>query len=242
MRIGVFDSGLGGIAILKDLIKYKPNNEYIYFGDTINLPYGEKTKEELKEYADKIINFLKEKEVDMIIIACGTISSNIYEEIKDSYGIPIYDIINPICNCLENKCHDALLLATSMTIRSKVFKSKLEEKNIKVYDKECPMFVPIIEGKNKEDINKYIEEYLIDYKNKNIDLIIPGCTHYPLISKELENYLNVKVLDIGYIIASSLDIKDSKKGLEIYFSKIDDSLLENVKRIIGDTEIKLKKL
>ena len=186
--------------------------------------------------------FIKEKEVDMIIIAGGTISSNIYEEIKDSYGIPIYDIINPICNYLENKCHDVLLLATSMTIRSKVFKSKLEEKNIKVYDKECPMFVPIIEGKNKEDINKYIEEYLIDYKNKNIDLIIPGCTHYPLISKELENYLNVKVLDIGYIIASSLDIKDSKKGLEIYFSKIDDSLLENVKRIIGDTEIKLKKL
>ena len=242
MRIGVFDSGLGGIATLKDLIKYKPNNEYIYFGDTINLPYGEKTKEELKDYADKIINFLKEKEVDMIIIACGTISSNIYEEIKDSYGIPIYDIINPICNYLENKCHDVLLLATSMTIKSKVFKDKLELKNIKVYDKECPMFVPIIEGKNKEDINKYIEEYLIDYKNKNIDLIIPGCTHYPLIAKELENYLNVKVLDIGYIIASSLDIKDSKKGIEIYFSKIDESLKKNVKKIIGDIDIKMKKL
>ena len=242
MRIGVFDSGLGGIATLKDLIKYKPNNEYIYFGDTINLPYGEKTKEELKEYADKIINFLKEKEVDMIIIACGTISSNIYEEIKDNYGIPIYDIINPICNYLENKCDNVLLLATSMTIKSKVFKNKLEAKNIKAYDKACPMFVPIIEDKSNEDINKYIDEYLKEYKNKGIDLIIPGCTHYSLISKELETYLNVKVLDIGYIIASSLDIKDSKKGLEIYFSKIDDSLLENVKRIIGDTEIKLKKL
>lgn len=242
MRIGVFDSGLGGIATLKDLIKYKPNNEYIYFGDTINLPYGEKTKEELKEYADKIINFLKEKEVDMIIIACGTISSNIYEEIKDNYGIPIYDIINPICNYLENKCDNVLLLATSMTIKSKVFKNKLEAKNIKAYDKACPMFVPIIEDKSNEDINKYIDEYLKEYKNKGIDLIIPGCTHYSLISKELETYLNVKVLDIGYVIASSLDIKDSKKGLEIYFSKIDDSLLENVKRIIGDTEIKLKKL
>lgn len=242
MRIGVFDSGLGGIATLKDLIKYKPNNEYIYFGDTINLPYGEKTKEQLKEYADKIINFLKEKEVDLIIIACGTISSNIYEEIKDKYNIPIYDIINPICNFLEHKCDNVLLLATSMTIKSKVFKDKLELKNIKVYDKECPMFVPIIEGKNKEDINKYIDEYLNEYRNKNIDLIIPGCTHYPLISKELENYLDVPVLDIGYIIASSLDIKDSKKGIEIYFSKIDESLKENVKKIIGDIDIKLKKL
>lgn len=241
MRIGVFDSGLGGIATLKDLIKYKPNNEYIYFGDTINLPYGEKTKEQLKEYADKIINFLKEKEVDLIIIACGTISSNIYEEIKDKYNIPIYDIINPICNFLEHKCDNVLLLATSMTIKSKVFKDKLELKNIKVYDKECPMFVPIIEGK-EEDINKYIDEYLNEYRNKNIDLIIPGCTHYPLISKELENYLDVPVLDIGYIIASSLDIKDSKKGIEIYFSKIDESLKENVKKIIGDIDIKLKKL
>ena len=241
MRIGVFDSGLGGIATLKDLIKYKPNNEYIYFGDTINLPYGEKTKEQLKEYADKIINFLKEKEVDLIIIACGTISSNIYEEIKDKYNIPIYDIINPICNFLEHKCDNVLLLATSMTIKSKVFKDKLELKNIKVYDKECPMFVPIIEGK-EEDINKYIDEYLNEYRNKNIDLIIPGCTHYPLISKELENYLAVPVLDIGYIIASSLDIKDSKKGIEIYFSKIDEPLKENVKKIIGDIDIKLKKL
>ena len=241
MRIGVFDSGLGGIATLKDLIKYKPNNEYIYFGDTINLPYGEKTKEQLKEYADKIIKFLKEKEVDLIIIACGTISSNIYEEIKDKYNIPIYDIINPICNFLEHKCDNVLLLATSMTIKSKVFKDKLELKNIKVYDKECPMFVPIIEGK-EEDINKYIDEYLNEYRNKNIDLIIPGCTHYPLISKELENYLDVPVLDIGYIIASSLDIKDSKKGIEIYFSKIDESLKENVKKIIGDIDIKMKKL
>jgi glutamate racemase len=129
-----------------------------------------------------------------------------------------------------------------MTIKSKVFKDKLELKNIKVYDKECPMFVPIIEGKNKEDINKYIDEYLNEYRNKNIDLIIPGCTHYPLISKELENYLTVPVLDIGYIIASSLDIKDSKKGIEIYFSKIDESLKENVKKIIGDIDIKLKKL
>ena len=241
MRIGVFDSGLGGIATLKDLIKYKPNNEYIYFGDTINLPYGEKTKEQLKEYADKIIKFLKEKEVDLIIIACGTISSNVYEEIKDKYNIPIYDIINPICNFLEHKCDNVLLLATSMTIKSKVFKDKLELKNIKVYDKECPMFVPIIEGK-EEDIYKYIDEYLNEYRNKNIDLIIPGCTHYPLISKELENYLDVPVLDIGYIIASSLDIKDSKKGIEIYFSKIDESLKENVKKIIGDIDIKLKKL
>lgn len=242
MRIGVFDSGLGGIATLKDLIKYKPNNEYIYFGDTLNLPYGEKTKEELKGYADKIIKFLKEKNVDLIIIACGTISSNIYEDIKDKYNLPIYDIINPICASLENKCDNVLLLATSMTIKSKVFRNKLEAKNIKVYDKECPMFVPIIEGKSNEDINKYIDEYLKEYKNKGIDLIIPGCTHYPLISKELESYFDVPVLDIGYIIASSLDIKDSKKGLEIYFSKVDKSLEDNVKKIIGDVDIKLKEL
>ena len=101
MRVGVFDSGIGGLTILKSLLENHPNNEYIYFGDTLNIPYGEKTNDQLKDLSDKIIRFLISKKVDMIVIACGTISSSIYDEIKNKYDVPIYDIINPITNQLK---------------------------------------------------------------------------------------------------------------------------------------------
>src|SRR5574344_1025860 len=96
MRVGIFDSGLGGLTILKKLIDEKPNNEYIYYGDTMNLPYGNKSMEELLSISDSIIKFLINEKVDIILIACGTISSSIYDNIKDNYNIKIVDIIIPI--------------------------------------------------------------------------------------------------------------------------------------------------
>ena len=102
MRIGVFDSGLGGINVLSCLIKKYPHNEYIYFGDTKNLPYGDKTKEELMNLASNAIEFLLTKNVEMIIIACGTISSSCYNELKMKYHIPLYDIISPTIKYLKS--------------------------------------------------------------------------------------------------------------------------------------------
>ena len=102
MRIGVFDSGIGGINVLKELIKKYPNNEYIFYGGTLNLPYGSKTIDELKLLASNIIDFLMSKDVDMIIIACGTISSNCYDYLCNKYDIPIYDIVYPTIRYINN--------------------------------------------------------------------------------------------------------------------------------------------
>ena len=102
MRIGLFDSGVGGLTVLKTLINKYPNNEYIYYGDTLNVPYGNKSKEELLKLSRHNIEFLLSKKVDMIIIACGTVSSNCLTELKKEYRIPIYSIIEPTINYLNN--------------------------------------------------------------------------------------------------------------------------------------------
>lgn len=243
MRVGVFDSGIGGLTILKALLENHPNNEYIYFGDTLNIPYGEKTNSQLKELSDKIIRFLISKKVDMIVIACGTISSSIYDEIKNKYDVPIYDIINPITNELKKlKIKKALLIATDKTIESKKFEEKLKSTNIELYTQACPKFVPIIEHKSKDLLEIELGEYLYQYKNLGIEVVIPGCTHYPIISGEIGDYLNIDILDIGLIVAKSLDIKYSINDLKVYFSSVDDDLKEVVKDIIGECEIEEIKL
>ena len=243
MRVGVFDSGIGGLTILKSLLENHPNNEYIYFGDTLNIPYGEKTNDQLKDLSDKIIRFLISKKVDMIVIACGTISSSIYDEIKNKYDVPIYDIINPITNQLKKlKIKKALLIATDKTIESKTFEEKLKSANMELYTQACPKFVPIIEHKSKDLLEIELGEYLYQYKNLDIEVVIPGCTHYPIISGEIADYLNVDILDIGLIVAKSLDIKYSISDLKVYFSAVDDDLKEVVKDIIGDCEIEEIKL
>ena len=243
MRVGVFDSGIGGLTILKSLLENHPNNEYIYFGDTLNIPYGEKTNDQLKDLSDRIIRFLISKKVDMIVIACGTISSSIYDEIKNKYDVPIYDIINPITNQLKKlKIKKALLIATDKTIESKKFEEKLKSANMELYTQACPKFVPIIEHKSKDLLEIELGEYLYQYKNLDIEVVIPGCTHYPIISGEIADYLNVDILDIGLIVAKSLDIEYSINDLKVYFSAVDDDLKEVVKDIIGDCEIEEIKL
>ena len=243
MRVGVFDSGIGGLTILKSLLENHPNNEYIYFGDTLNIPYGEKTNDQLKDLSDKIIRFLISKKVDMIVIACGTISSSIYDEIKNKYDVPIYEIINPITNQLKKlKIKKALLIATDKTIESKKFEEKLKSANMELYTQACPKFVPIIEHKSKDLLEIELGEYLYQYKNLDIEVVIPGCTHYPIISGEIADYLNVDILDIGLIVAKSLDIEYSINDLKVYFSAVDDDLKEVVKDIIGDCEIEEIKL
>ena len=243
MKVGVFDSGIGGLTILKSLLENHPNNEYIYFGDTLNIPYGEKTNDQLKDLSDKIIRFLISKKVDMIVIACGTISSSIYNKIKNKYDVPIYDIINPITNQLKKlKIKKALLIATDKTIESKKFEEKLKSANMELYTQACPKFVPIIEHKSTDLLEIELGEYLYQYKNLDIEVVIPGCTHYPIISGEIADYLNVDILDIGLIVAKSLDIEYSINDLKVYFSAVDDDLKEVVKDIIGDCEIEEIKL
>ena len=158
MRVGIFDSGIGGLTVLKTLINKYPKNDYIYYGDTLNLPYGSKSIKDLEELSSNDIEFLISKKVDIIIIACGTISSNCLSYLKNKYRIPIYDIINPTINYLNNtKYKNIGIIATERTIDSHIFKNNL---NKNVFEIKTPTLVPLIENNNLHNINNIIDNYL----------------------------------------------------------------------------------
>ena len=236
MKIGVFDSGIGGLTVLKRLIDKYPNNEYIYYGDTKNIPYGDKSIDELKVLASNIVEFLIKREVDMIVIACGTVSSNLSDYLKEKYNVKIVDIISPVINYLNNSEYEKIgVIATNATIKSKIF-SKSLNKDIK--EVACPMFVPIIENNNLSELEKYLDTYLNDLKDR--DIIVLGCTHYPIIKNEINKYLNnnVRLLDMAECIDDITN--EEKSNLELYFSKIDNKLIDNVNSILEGIDFIIK--
>lgn len=237
MRVGVFDSGIGGLTVLKELIKYHPEQEYIYFGDTKNLPYGTKKREELIDIASKIIEFLIKQDVRIIVIACGTISSTIYNELSQKYKIPIVNVIDTtIAEIKRRNIKNLAVLATPATIESHIFKNKLPD--VDVMEISCSQFVPIIEGQIEEKFKKiYIEQYLKEVKKNHIRDIVLGCTHYPLLESDIKDYLGeVNCYNMGSILAQSTYLKPENFKLTIYFSDIYDGLNSKVNNILN-TEI-----
>jgi len=227
MRIGVFDSGLGGINVLSCLRKKYPKNDYIYFGDTKNLPYGDKSINELYKLAKDAIDFLLTKNVDVIIIACGTISSNCYKELKDEYKIPIFDIISPTINYLKKSFYENIgVIGTTRTIESGIF--SIPNKNIQM--KSTPSFVSIIENNLIKKKKKEIIDELSCFKK--CDFLVLGCTHYPSLKKIINN-MGIKTLDMGEVLVDTLKIDNyGKSTCELYFSEISSILIQNINSIL----------
>lgn len=233
MRIGVFDSGIGGLTVLKQLVNNYSNNEYIYIGDTKNVPYGNKTKEELFHLSTKIIDYFMSIKVDKIIIACGTISSNIFISLKQKYSIEIIDIISPTIEFLNNSNYQNIgVIATNMTIESKVFSNNIKNKN--VIEVATPKLVPLIESSNQYELGKCIKEYIKNFNN--IDILILGCTHYPIIIDSIKKYLNkgIKVLDMSYPIIKNIKLKESNLQVKLLFTKLDENVIKNANNILKD--------
>lgn len=228
MKIGIFDSGIGGLNVLKKIIEKYPCNEYIYFGDTLHLPYGEKSKEQLLGYATDIITFFEEKEVSLIIIACGT-CSNFKEELQRRTYIPIMDCITPTLWYLRNQYSNVALFATEATVLSRVFENKIKSMGINVKAIACKTFVPMLESgrKNEIDVTLYTKQV------KNEEAIILGCTHYPLVRDMIEENLSISCIDMGECLCNFLDLSSNGNiSITIYYSKIDDILLKNTESII----------
>ncbi len=237
MKIGIFDSGIGGINVLSSLIKKYPNNEYIFLGDTKNLPYGNKTKEELIKLASNCIDFLISKNVDIIIIACGTISSTCFTELQKKYSIPLYDIISPTIKYLKNISYNNIgVIATKKTIESNIF--NIKNKNILM--KSTPSFVPIIENNRVYEEQKNIVNELMCFRK--FDLLVLGCTHYPCLKELIEKELNIKTLNMGECLVNDLELPNNKKSsIKLYFSEINDNLIDNINKIINEKYEIIKK-
>lgn len=210
--IGIFDSGVGGMTVLAEIAKELPNEDLIYLGDTKNFPYGDKSKENIIRIAKKCVKFLISKNVKLVIIACGTATSQALEELRKEFNIPILGIISPTIESIkestkQNSKSTIGVIATEGTIRSNKWEQELKEKiqNVTVINKACPLLAPMAEqGWTENKVAKEtIKEYMSIFKNRNIDKLILGCTHYPLfkelIQKELGN--GIEIINTGEKIA-----------------------------------------
>lgn len=239
MRIGLFDSGIGGLNVLKEFLKVHPNHEYYYFGDTKNVPYGNKDKKTLLELSSKIIKFFEQQQVSLIIIACGTISSNCFLELKQLTKIPIISIIPSTIDYVKQFTKQKIaLLGTKGTVATHLFSKSLNKDILEIAPVE---FVPMIEANQiKQEIILKYAKLLLDY-----DVIILGCTHYPLIANNLKKYLkkDVIMIDMGKILAQNIKLDlETKKVIKLYFSKIDKQLIANITKIIKEPIILEEKI
>ncbi len=228
MRVGIFDSGIGGLTVLKELIAKYPHNQYFYFGDNTHMPYGSKSKEELKKLSQNNIEFLLSKNVDIIIIACGTVSANLGSYLKRKYQIPIYDVISPTIKFLNNSDFNKIgLLATEMTIKSKVFDKVKKE----LFSVACPLLVPLIEA--NEDATMELQKYLKKLP-KDIDALVLGCTHYPILVDEIKSKITtIDIINMGQVLCEDVNIISGKETkIRLYFGKVNHQLIENIDRII----------
>ena len=191
--IGVFDSGLGGLTVVREMERLMPNENVVYFGDTARVPYGSKSKEKIIEFSHQIMHFLLSKNVKAVIIACGTASSNALEEMKKSYDIPIIGVVEPGARQARSLTRNGRIgvLGTSATIRSGAFERLLRKdqeqtektSSLEVFSQPCPLFVPLVEeGWFEDDVTRQvIKRYVQPLKEADVDTLILGCTHYPLL-------------------------------------------------------------
>ena len=174
------------------------------------------------------------KNVDMIIVACGTVSSNCLDILKKENTIPIYSILEPTVKYLNNsKYKNILVIATHATINSHIFKNNVK-KNI--YELETPKLVPVIEHCEYQDLDDILHDYLDKYNGK-IDALILGCTHYPIIKDRIKKVLDVDILDMSEFVTIE---NSNNSNLEIYFSKIDEIIINNTCKILNNKNIDIK--
>lgn len=214
--IGVFDSGLGGLTAVKELSDILPNEDIIYFGDTGRVPYGSRSRETIVKYALQDIAFLTSLGVKMIIAACGTVSS-VAKNIGNSLSIPFVSVVEPtsMAACKATRNGKIGVIGTTATIKSNSYKNEINKinNNLQVFVKDCPLFVPLVEGGfiSKDDpiLKLTVERYLEDLLVSGVDTLILGCTHYPLIKEAISAYLG-----------SGVTIIDSGKETALFASKV----------------------
>ena len=203
--IGVFDSGLGGLTAVKQLMQVLPNEDIVYFGDTGRVPYGTRSPQTITKYVMQDINFLMTFNLKMIVVACGTASTVALPVLKDSVDVHMTGVVDEAASCAvdSTKCGRIGVVATPATIKSNAFAKKIlsVKPDAEVYSKACPLFVPLVEnGHFDTKVSELVvEEYLSDLKKENIDTLILGCTHYPLLKKAIGRYMGekVKLIDVG---------------------------------------------
>lgn len=237
-NIGVFDSGLGGLTVLRELVKNHKAN-YFYLGDNKNVPYGNKSKEEIENLSYRIVEFLLKKDIDFFIIACNTISVTAFAYLNELFDKKFIPITKPAISEVLKMNGDVFVMATKATSSMHYYKNQIEQKsNKRVEEIACPSLVDFIEkgyisGKKLDyDLKRYLKKANED----KISNIILGCTHYPIIESEIKKNLFYKanIIDPAKILNKDIDFEENDKtSIKIYMTKPNKLTQELAKKIMG---------
>ena len=250
--IGVFDSGVGGLTVVKEIIKHLPNEDIVYFGDTKRVPYGTKSNQTIKKFAREDEAFLLKENVKLIIAACGTVSAVAFDTGKD---LPV-EFVGVVSNAAKaavevTKNKRIGVLGTAATIKSEAHKKEILKliNDAQVFTQECTLFVPLVEAglTSSDDIalNKIADDYLTPMKEAGVDTLILGCTHYPLLKDIIQKKMgkNVTLINMGEATAlyvssvlknnSALNDSKNKGNVKIFASDITQAFCDPASLILG---------
>ena len=250
--IGFFDSGIGGLTSIPYIMNRLPEEQIIFFGDTARTPYGSKSEDTIRQFTAQIGDFLVKNNVKMIVIACNTVSATCLDMLRERFPeIPVIGVISPTAKVVSKECsveENIGIIATKVTVRSGAYEKKIHENNpaLKVYSKACPAFVPLIEEGiiDNEIMDLTIKYYLDDFiKDNNINSLVLGCTHYPLLKKNIQRiYPGVRIINSSLEVATAVEIElernnlfaEKRSGENIFYaSDTSDNFMDMVELILG---------
>ncbi|MCD6224406.1 MAG: glutamate racemase [Deltaproteobacteria bacterium] len=255
--IGVFDSGIGGLTVVRALLDQIPGYDIVYFGDTARTPYGSKSPDTVIGYALENTEFLLDKGAQIIVVACNTASSVAFENITAKYDVPVFEVITPAVelSIKNSRSHRIGIIGTRATVSSGAYERKIREIKpaAKIYSKACPLLVPLVEEgwfKRPETV-MIVKKYLHPLKVRQIDTLVLGCTHYPLLKNTIQRKIGKRVFIADSSLAVASEIKNflsghaeveqkiSKKGVINFFVSDITPQFEKTARMILKKDIQL---
>lgn len=219
--IGVFDSGVGGLTVAREIMRQIPNEKIIYFGDTARVPYGSKSQDTVTRFSEQIVRFLRSFHVKTIVVACNTASAYALDALEKEVDIPIIGVVKPGAKVAADVTRNGRIgvIATEATIGSGMYPKYIEEldKNVTIYGKACPLFVPLIEEGLWEDpvTDEIARRYLAELIDIDIDTLILGCTHYPLIRSTLGKIMGERITLVNPAYETARELKEMLGRLDL---------------------------
>lgn len=252
--VALFDSGVGGLTVLRVLKDRFPRKAFLYLGDTARVPYGSKSRETVERYTREALNFLLQFPLKAVVVACNTASALALPALLREYpGLPLYGVIMPAVRAAlrATKTGEIAVLGTESTIRSGAYERALsaQAKGLKIHSLPCPLFVPLVEeglvkGRVAEVV---IDHYLKELRNLSVDTVILGCTHYPLLRQALEEYLGegVRIVDSAQPLAEEISphVESAAEGETLYFTTDDPQRFSTLGTLfLGEEVVRVERI
>lgn len=260
-KIGLFDSGMGGLSILQVLLKKNPDKDFVYFADTLNLPYGDKSKEEVHQHCIKVKDFLFSLDVDVLIITCNS-ASCLYIDEKHYKNIPLFNVISPTIKKLMEISSDndkVGVLATSFTVQSNVYPEKIQSLNprLRVFQEPAPDLAPLVERGFAQDpkCRESLKKHLGSLLKQDMDILVLGCTHYFFLKEQIRKMIpsHIKIVDLldDFDLEEEANLKDKNStnfkekkcdsNVKIYMTQEQPEFIKTSHQITKDPQIKILK-